>query len=82
MERKLVLRGRFRLDIEELGPGLKPFRSAILHVPSKNRYLDNRIAALMAVADSPITIRRIHRGFGRLFIEEHMRRKSAEAKSS
>ena len=42
----------------------------VLHVPEKSTLLDKRIEQLVTVPDSPTTIRRIHRGFGRLFIEE------------
>ena len=52
-------------------------RNAVLHVPEKSELLDKRIEQLMTVPDSPTTIGRIHRGFGRLLIEE-FRRRSAE----
>jgi hypothetical protein len=49
---------------------LRRCRNAVLHVPTGNDLLDRRIEELVAVGDSPTAIRRIHRGFGRLFLHE------------
>jgi hypothetical protein len=50
----------------------------VLHVPRGNELMDSRIEQLVTTGDSPTTIRRIHRGFGRLFLEELDRRRRAE----
>jgi hypothetical protein len=55
-------------------PTLRPGRNAILHVPRTNGLIDQRIAELIEDRESPATIRRIHRGFGHLFLEELARR--------
>ncbi len=73
-ERTLDLRGPFREDMTRMEPTLRPGRNAILHVPRTNDLIDQRIAELIEDRESPATIRRIHRGFGRLFLEELARR--------
>ena len=76
VERKFDLRGAFKAEIDEVSPKLKKCRHAIMHVPEKNELLDERIADLVGGV-SATAIRRIHRGFGRLFYEE-MQRRTAE----
>ncbi len=73
VERRLDLRGTFRTEIDEIGTKLKKCRHAVMHVPKGNELLDDRISDLVASV-SATTIRRIHRGFGRLFHEEMARR--------
>jgi hypothetical protein len=75
-ERKIDLRGALKADIDEVSPKLKQCRHAIMHVPKSNELLDERIADLVGGV-SATTIRRIHRGFGRLFHAE-MQRRTAE----
>ena len=75
VERRLPIRGHFRVDIDGIAPKLKPFRNAILHDPHTNKYLDSRIDALMAVENAATTIRRIHSSFGRMFLDEANRRR-------
>jgi hypothetical protein len=78
--RKIDLRGAFNADIAEASPKLRKCRHAIMHVPDANELLDERIADLVGGV-SATTIRRIHRGFGRLFREEMVRR-TAENKAA
>ena len=71
--RKIDLRGAFNADITEVSPKLRKCRHAIMHVPDATELLDERIADLVGSV-SATTIRRIHRGCGRLFHEEMVRR--------
>ncbi len=72
--RNLDLRGMLRDDIDRLGPLLRRCRNAVLHVPRKGEYYDDRIHQLVAEPGSALTLRRIHRAFGRMFLEEFRRR--------
>jgi len=67
------IRGPFRQDIDQMSDLLRRCRNAVLHVPRSGELLDTRIQELVAEPDSATTLRRIHRGFGRLFIEEFRR---------
>lgn len=71
--RNVDIRGRFRDDINNTSEILRRCRNAILHVPRSGELLDARIQDLVAQPDSATTLRRIHRGFGRLFLEEFRR---------
>ena len=75
--RRLDLRGAFDAEITEVSPKLRKCRHAIMHVPDANALLDERIADLVGSV-SATTIQRIHRGFGRLFHEEMVRRTAAD----
>jgi len=68
--RNLDVRGPFRADIDRMADLLRRCRNAVLHVPRSGDLLDTRIHDLVSEPDSATTIRRIHRGFGRLFLEE------------
>jgi hypothetical protein len=72
--RNLDFRGKVRDDINRLGPLLRRCRNAILHVPRKGKYYDDRIHDLVAEPDSTLTLQRLHRGLGRMFLEEFRRR--------
>ena len=72
--RKIDIRGKFRADIDRLSPVLRRCRNAILHVPRAGKYFDERMVSLVSEEDSAVTLRRISRGFGRLFLEESARR--------
>ena len=72
-DRSLDFRGAFKADIDEVSDRLRLSRNAVLHVPKKNQLLDERIEDLVGNV-SAITIRRIHRGFGRMFHDEMVRR--------
>jgi len=72
--RNVSVRGPFRRDIDEMSDLLRRCRNAVLHVPRSGDLLDARIQDLVAEPDSATTLRRIHRGFGRLFLEEFKRR--------
>jgi hypothetical protein len=71
--RNIDIRGRFRDDIDHLTPTLRSCRNAILHVPRSGVLLDERIVQLVSIPGSALTLRRITRGFGRLFLEEFNR---------
>ena len=71
--REIEIRGPFREDIDRMADILRRCRNAVLHVPRSGELLDDRIAQLVAEQGSPDALRRIHRGFGRLFIEEFKR---------
>lgn len=73
--RKIDIRGKFRADIDRLSPVLRRRRNAILHVPRAGKYFDERMVSLVSEEDSAVTLRRISRGFGRLFLEESARRR-------
>jgi hypothetical protein len=72
--RNIDIRGRFQEDIDHLSPTLRCCRNAILHVPRSGALLDDRILQLVSEPGSALTLRRISRGFGRLFLEEFHRR--------
>lgn len=72
--RNIDIRGRFRADIDKLAQALRRCRHAILHVPRGGKLLDERIVSLVSEEDSALTLRRISRGFARLFLEEYKRR--------
>jgi hypothetical protein len=72
--RNIDIRGRFRDDIDQLAPTLRCCRNAILHVPRSGVLLDERIVQLVSEPGSALTLRRMSRGFGRLFLEEFDRR--------
>jgi hypothetical protein len=73
-DRHIELRGRFATDIDKMSEALRLCRNAIVHVPKTNELLDKRIERLVTVGDSPMSLRRLHSGFGRLFREEFHRR--------
>jgi hypothetical protein len=72
--RQLDFRGEFQADLVALGPDFRRFRNAVFHVPAD--YNDPRLEKFMT-ADTSIVdrIRRVHRGFGRLLLEEWQARK-------
>jgi len=72
--RNIDLRGPFRADIDEVTHTLRRFRNAILHIPRAGQYIDARLNALVRQPESAVLLRRIHGGFGRLFLEEFRRR--------
>lgn len=72
--RQVDLRGLFRADIDAMRDTLRGFRNSVFHVP-RDKYLDRRLLEFfMNHASRADCIRRVHRGFGRLFIEEYGRR--------
>ena len=72
-ERKLDIRGPFLEDINQMTDLLRRCRNGVMHVPPKGRLLDRRIDEIVKEPESPDVIRRIHRGIGRLFVEEFKR---------
>ena len=77
--RNVDLRGPFRADIDRLAPTLRICRNAILHVPHSGALLDARIVALVSEHGSALMIRRVSRGFARLFLAEYGRRDALNA---
>jgi hypothetical protein len=76
--RRIDIRGSFRAEIDRLAPVLRRCRHAILHVPRTGKLLDERIVALVSEEDSAATLRRISRGFARLFLDEYRRRRKLQ----
>jgi len=76
--RNVDIRGTFRTEIDKLEPRLRRCRHAILYVPRTGDLLDARIIALVSEEDSALTLRRITRGFARLFLEEYERRRGLQ----
>ena len=72
-DRHIDIRGPLREDITQMSDRLRRCRNAVLHVPRSGELLEDRIQAHVAEHDSAATFRRIHRGFGRLFIDESAR---------
>jgi hypothetical protein len=75
-DRRLDIRGAFLEDITRMSDLLRRCRNAVLHVPAAGDLLDRRIDELVKEPESATTLRRIHRGVGRLFIEEFKRQTS------
>ena len=76
--REIVLRGRLLADIRTMENTLRRFRNAVFHVPKNGEYVDERLLELVAQPDSARALRRIHAGFGRLFLEELQHREMTE----
>lgn len=68
-ERRIELRGAFGEDVAAISDPLRQCRNAVFHV-SRDRYHDARLFELMKEPGSAVTIRRVSRGFGRLFLDE------------
>jgi len=71
--RDLDIRGPFRQDIDEMSDVLRRCRNAVMHVPASGVLLDARIEKLVSEPSAGTLIRRIHRGFGRMFLEAFKR---------
>ena len=71
--RGLDIRGPFRSDIDKMSDLLRRCRNAVMHVPGPGELLDARIEKLVSEPDAVMLIRRIHRGFGRMFLEAFKR---------
>lgn len=69
--------GLFGEDIEAVSDLLRRGRNAVLHVPRKGDYWDTRIVEMLSEPTLVIRVRRITKGFGRMFLEEIRRRISA-----
>lgn len=75
--RSIDLRGRLRADIDSIKDNLRRCRNAVLHVPRSGDYFDDRLITLMSQPQSAATLRRVHAGLGRLFVEEARKRRPA-----
>jgi hypothetical protein len=69
-KRQLIIRGIFRSEIDAMYDTLRLFRNAVFHV-SRDKYYDDRLLDLYTRAETGADkIRRVHDGFGRLFLDE------------
>jgi hypothetical protein len=57
-------------DIRQIADPLRESRNASFHVGRQDVSWDLRFFAIMKEPDSAKVVRRVHRGFGRLFFEE------------
>ena len=69
-DRAIEIRGPFLDDLRGMSNLLRRCRNAVMHVPQEGQLLDPRINELVKEPNAATTIRRIHRGVGRMFIEE------------
>jgi hypothetical protein len=65
----VVIKGAFREDLRSVRNALRDARNAVMHV-SDDAYYDDRLFRVMADPDAAAAIRRIHKGYARLFFEE------------
>jgi hypothetical protein len=65
----VVIKGAFIEDLREVREQLHHARNAVMHV-SEDAYYDDRLFTIMAKPDSAIRVRRVHKGYARLFLEE------------
>ncbi len=72
----VVIRGAFRDDLRKIREPLREARNAVMHV-SEDAYYDNRLFMIMADPHSTGIIRRVHKGYARLFWEELQARRQA-----
>ena len=66
--RGITFKGPFQSDIDSLSNDLRRVRNAVFHVPGTGEYYDKRIVAFVGRSDAVDLVRRVHRGFGRLFL--------------
>ena len=66
--RGITFGGPFQSDIDTLSDDLRRARNAVFHVPDTGQYYDERIVTFMGRPDAVELVRRVHRGFGRLFL--------------
>jgi hypothetical protein len=65
----VVIKGAFRDDLRTVREPLREARNAVMHV-SDDAYFDDRLFLIMGEPDSATAIRRVHKGYARLFFEE------------
>ena len=70
----VMIQGAFREDLRKVREPLHDARNAVMHV-SEDAYYDDRLFRIMAKPDSAMTVRRVHKGYARLFLEELRARK-------
>jgi len=75
-DRGIVFGGRFAEDIAAISDDLRRLRNAVFHVPKVATMHDKRLVAFIGRPDSVDLVRRVHRGFGRLFLTQ-MRQRTA-----
>jgi len=74
----VVVKGAFRNDVRKVREPLREARNAVMHV-SDDAYYDDRLFLIMVDPASAAAIRRVHRGYARLFFEELKARQAAAA---
>jgi hypothetical protein len=72
----VVVKGAFRDDLRNVREPLREARNAVMHV-SDDAYYDNRLFLIMAEPNSAAIVRRVHKGYARLFFEELQARRQA-----
>jgi hypothetical protein len=72
----VVVKGAFRDDLRRVRGPLHKARNAVMHV-SDDAYYDNRLFLIMADPGSAAIVRRVHKGYARLFFEELQARRQA-----
>lgn len=70
--------GRFRDDLRDVREPLREARNAVMHV-SEEAYYDDRLFKIMTKRGSAATVRRVHRGYARLFLTELQARRQASS---
>lgn len=73
----VVIKGTFREDLRKVREPLREARNAVMHV-SDDAYYDDRLFLIMANPDSAAAIRRVHKGYARLFLEELQARREMQ----
>ena len=79
--RRIRFGGPFGADIAAISGDLRLLRNAVFHVPEASKYHDPRIVTFIERDDSVARVRRVHRGFGRLFLT-HMTQATATRAAS
>lgn len=72
----VVIEGAFREDLRRVREPLREARNAVMHV-SDDAYYDDRLVLIMAEPNSAAIVRRVHKGYARLFFEELQARRRA-----
>lgn len=76
----VVIKGAFRDDLRKVREPLNHARNAVMHV-REDAYYDDRLFKIMANPDSALMVRRVHKGYARLFLEELQARKQSRQAS-
>jgi hypothetical protein len=77
----VVIAGAFRDDLRMVREPLRQARNAVMHV-SDDAYFDHRLFRVMDHPDAAAAIRRVHKGYARLFYEELQPRRLTQSPES